>query len=148
MSIPRTFHVLHGYSAAGTFIQALPSQAHALLVDDDDLSCGPLPPFDSAQQWSQLRKAFWDRVALGGEPPANFNRDFLGTLLSVADADTVIFWVGLCASEQLMLAFGAHLLRAAGSRAKLHVVQFTPRDGNDWAASALGMLNPERMANH
>jgi uncharacterized protein DUF1835 len=148
MSIPRTFHVLHTYSAAGIFVQALPSQAEHLLVNDDSLSCGPLPPFEAAQQWTQLRSAFWDRVALGGEPPANFNSDFLGTLLSLNDADSVVFWVGLCASEQLMLACGAHLRRVAGSKAKIHVVQFTPRNGNDWAAVALGLLNPERLAQH
>ena len=48
MTSPRTFHVIHGYSAAGTFHRALPEKSAQMLVHDDVLSCGPLPPFESA----------------------------------------------------------------------------------------------------
>jgi len=51
MTSPRTFHVIHGYSAAGIFHQALPEKSAQMLVHDDVLSCGPLPPFESAHQW-------------------------------------------------------------------------------------------------
>lgn len=148
MSTPRTFHVLHTPYAAGIFAQALPSQAQHLLVNDDDLTSGPLLPFESVQQWTQLRSAFWDEVASDGEPSVDFNREVPGTLLSLTDADSVVFWVGLCASEQLMLAFGSHLLSVARSKAKPHVVQFTPKDDNDWSAWALGLMKAERLANH
>ena len=148
MTPPRPFHVINGYSAAGTFGQALLEKSAQMLVHDDVLSCGPLPSFESAQQWSQLRGAFWNRVAPGGEMPGEFDRDWVKTMLSLNDSDSVVVWSGTNAAEQLMLAFAAHLLSVVRSKAKLHVIQFTPGDGTDWAASALGMMNGERMVNH
>jgi hypothetical protein len=148
MTTPRTFHVIHGYSAAGTFHQALPAYSAQMLVHDDVLCCGPLPPFESAQQWSQLRGAFWDSVAPADEMPAELDRDFLKTMMSLNDSDSVVVWAGTNAAEQLMLAFAAHLLSVTRSKAELHVIQFTPRAANDWAAAALGMMNGARMVNH
>jgi hypothetical protein len=131
MSTPRTFHVIHGSWAAGFFREALPAKS----VHEEDLSCGPLPPFESAQQWSQLRDSFWDRVALGGDPPSDFGSDFLNTLLSLNDSDSVVFWVGTCASDQLLLRY----TQDKGPKAT-RIIGFTMTDSFDADLAGDGYL--------
>jgi Domain of unknown function (DUF1835) len=97
-----------------------------LLVNDDVLSCGPLPPFQSPEQWTSLRGAFWDSVAPSeSPPPSEFNSDFLETALALRDTDSLVLWLGVGAAEQLLLAWVVHLLKFSGSRAQVSVVQFT-----------------------
>ncbi|HEY1214465.1 MAG TPA: DUF1835 domain-containing protein, partial [Bryobacteraceae bacterium] len=143
----RTLHVLQGDSAAGCFIQALHPKRAFLLVNQDVLSCGPLPGFESAEQWTRLRGEYWDSVGWDGQPPSTFNSDFLQTISSIDETDSLVFWLGTGIAEQLMLAWSMHLLRLVRSRAKVSVVQFIRvKDRMDvWG---LGLLNPDQIANH
>ena len=70
----RIAHVIQGLSAAGSFNQAMHPNAGELLVNEDVLSCGPLPPFRSIEEWVRLREAYWDSIAPDEEPHA-FNRE-------------------------------------------------------------------------
>ena len=121
----RTLHVLQGDSAAGCFRQALHPERGSLLVNQDVLSCGPLPAFESAEQWTRLRGEYWDSVAWDGQAPSTFNGDFLHRISSVDESDSLVFWMGTGVAEQLMLVWSMHLLRLVRSRAKVSVVQFT-----------------------
>jgi hypothetical protein len=143
----RTLHVLQGDSAAGVFRQALHPEPDTVLVNRDVLSCGPLPTFESAEQWTRLRGGYWNSVGWDGAPPSAFNGEFLHTISSIDESDSLVFWIGTGVAEQLMLVWSMHLLRVVRSRAKVRVVQFT-RLKNRMDVWGLGLLNPDQLARH
>lgn len=143
----RTLHVLQGDSAAGCFRQALHPERRSLLVNQDVLSCGPLPAFESAEQWTRLRGEYWNSVGWVGQPPSTFNSDFLHKLSSIDESDSLVFWVGAGVAEQLMLVWSMHLLRLVCSRAKVSVVQFT-RVADRMDVWGLFLLHPHQIAAH
>ena len=143
----RTLHILQGYSAAGCFVEALHPDSASLLVNEDVLSCGPLPPFESAEQWTRLRGGYWGSVGWDGEPPSTFNGDFFHAISSIDETDSLVFWLGTGIAEQLMLAWSMHLLRLVRSRAKVSVVQFI-RVEDRMDVWGLGLLNPDQFASH
>src|SRR5882757_228573 len=145
----RRIHVLQGFSAAGCFAQAIHPKPEDVLVNDDVLSCGPLPIFRSVEQWTSLRGAYWDTVLPGDfSPPSEFNRDFLATLLGLQGTDSIVVWIGIGLAEQLLLAWIVHLLRLTGSRARVSVVQFTRVGKRDMDVWGLGLLNPDLIREH
>lgn len=140
-----TVHVVQGHSAAGCFLQAKHPQAEELLVNEDDLSCGPLPHFRSIDEWVRLREAYWNTVS-PGETQTSFKHDLFANAQVLCTADSVVLWLGVGAAEQLLLAWIVQLLKLIGSRTQLRVVQFTrERYPNAWA---LGLLNPKQITQH
>ncbi len=143
----RIIHIVQGHSAAGCFVQAMSPQPGELLVNEDVLSCGPLPPFGSLEDWSRLREAYWDSVAKYDEP-IPFNPDLLANAQALRGADSIVLWIGTGAAEQLLLAWMVQLLKLIGSQAQIHVVQFRHRGRDYDAAWGVGLLNPEQIRNH
>ena len=140
-----TVNVVQGHSAAGCFRQAMHPQPGELVVNDDVLSCGPLPPLRSLDEWTRLREAYWDTVAPDDCQRA-FNEDLLTDTQRLCAVDSIVLWLGAGAAEQLLLAWIVQLLKLIGSRAQVHVVQFTREHNvNAWA---LGLLNPEQIKQH
>jgi hypothetical protein len=145
----RRIHILQGFSAAGCFAQAIHPKPEDVLVNDDVLSCGPLPPFRSVEQWMNLRGTYWETVLPGDfPPPSAFNNDFLATVLGLQDADSIVVWLGIGVAEQLLLAWVVHLLRFSGSQAQVSVVQFTRIGKRDMDVWGLGLLNPDQIQEH
>lgn len=120
----RTVHVVQGSWAAGCFVEAMQPQSGELLVNEDVLSCGPLPNLRSIDDWARSREAFWDSVAPGGHQRP-FNHDLLGDYRAFSEADSIVLWIGVGAAEQLLLAWMVQLLKLIGAQAQLRVVQFT-----------------------
>ena len=145
--MPRIAHVIQGFSAAGSFNQAMHPNAGELLVNEDVLSCGPLPPFRSIEEWVRLREAYWDSIAPDEEPHA-FNRDLLANAQALRELDSIVVWVGTGVAEQLLLAWMVQLLELVGSQARLHVIQFTHTGKHNFDAWGLGLLKPEAFKNH
>lgn len=149
----RSIHVVQGLSAGGSFVQAMNPQPGELLVNEDVLSCGPLLPLRSIEEWARLREAYWDSVA-SSDDQRPFNRDLLANSEGLRDADSVTLWLGIGAAEQLLLAWTVKLLKLIGSRAQIHVVQFTVFGKHKipaWAnapAWGVGLLNPEQIKHH
>lgn len=118
-----------------------------LLVNEDVLSCGPLAAFKGLDQWTRFREAYWDSVAAtDAERPLNL--DFRTNTEALCEADSILLWLGLGTADQLFLAWMIQLLKAIGSRAQVHVVQFTrigEREANAWG---LGLLHPKHIENH
>jgi hypothetical protein len=141
-------HVVQGYTAAGCFQQAMHPEPGHLLVNDDVLSCGPLPVFQSPEQWTRVRGAYWDSVAPDSRPTAEFNREFLTGALSLRDTDSLVLWLGVGVAEQLLLAWTVHLLKFSGCRAQISIVQFTRAGRHDMDVWGLGLLKPELIARH
>jgi hypothetical protein len=118
-----------------------------LLVNEDVLSCGPLPPFQALEQWTRFREAYWDSVA-PSDAERSLNLDIRTNIGALREADSIFLWLGLGAAEQLFLAWMVKLLEIIGSRAQVHVVQFTrigERNVNAWG---LGLLHPEHIKKH
>jgi hypothetical protein len=120
-------------------------QPGELLVNEDVLSCGPLPHFRSVDEWTRLREAYWDTVS-PGDSQRSFNHDLLANAGALLEVDSIVLWLGIGTAEQLLLAWIVRLLKLIGSPARVHVVQFTrEHDVNAWA---LGLLNPEQIKQH
>jgi hypothetical protein len=142
-----TVNVVQGLSAAGSFVHALHPGRGELLANEDVLSCGPLPPFRSVDEWGRLRKAYWEAVS-PDDSQRSFNRDLLANAQALREAQSIVLWVGLGAAEQLLLAWTVRLLKLIGSAAQVHVVQFTHLGEHDGEAWGLGLLNPEQIKRH
>jgi hypothetical protein len=56
---PAPLHIASGDPAAGALQLALECEPDAILVHHDSLSCGPLPPFRSLDEWRAVRERFW-----------------------------------------------------------------------------------------
>jgi hypothetical protein len=143
----RTIHVIQGHYAGERFVQAMHPQPGELLENEDVLSCGPLPPLRSIEEWAQLRKAFWDTVA-SSDDDRPFNRDLLANSEALRNADAIVLWLGIGAAEQLLLAWTVKLLKLIGSQAQLHVVQFTHAGNRNIPAWGVGLLDPEQIKHH
>jgi len=143
----RTVHVIQGLSAAGILNQALHLPRHEVLVNEDVLSCGPLPPFHSPGEWVRRREEYWNSVAPSkDEGPSNWE------LLESADAlrkiESIVLWLGIGVAEQLLFAWMVQLLKLIESPAQIQVVQF-PNTGSRFDnAWSLGLLNPVELRNH
>jgi hypothetical protein len=68
-----------------------------LLVNDDVLSCGPLPHLD---EWASLRKAYWDSI-LPDDSQKSFNHDLLANTPMLCEVDSVVLWLGVGANPDL-----------------------------------------------
>jgi Domain of unknown function (DUF1835) len=146
--MPRALHVVQGLSAAGTFRQAMQSNSGELLVHDDVLSCGPLPPFESFEQWTRVRQEFWDTVAEDKHVPGLYDGDHLVSAATFRDVDSIVVWMGIDLAEQLLLAWLLQVLKLSQSRAQLSVVQFTHMGAHNQPVWGTGMLNPEQLKSH
>jgi Domain of unknown function (DUF1835) len=143
----RRVNVIQGHSAAGSLRQAIHPQPGELLVNEDVLSCGPLPPFRSTDEWIHLRRAYWDSVA-EDDSEGSFNGDLLANDGLLRELDSIVLWLGMGAAEQLLLAWVVQLLKLIESRAQIHVIQFAHMGQRNVDAWGLGLLNPGQLKNH
>ena len=143
----RTINIIQGDSAAGCFSQAMDPNPGELLVNLDVLSCGPLPPLRSIEEWAQLRQAYWDSIASRDEP-RRFNADLLDNTQALREADSIVLWLGTGAAEQLLFAWMVQYLQLIGSSAKLHLVQFTLDPTYNTEVWAMGLLHPDKIKLH
>ena len=145
--MPRIAHVIQGRWAAGNFAQAMQPQPEELLVSEDVLSCGPLPPFESVEEWARLREAYWDSIG-PSDDRRPFNRDLLANAQALRELDLIVVWIGTGTAEQLLLAWMVKLLKLVGSQAQLQVVQFTRIGKHNENVWGLGLLKPEQFKQH
>lgn len=143
----QTIQIVQGLSAAGSFRQAMHPRPGGLLVNEDVLSCGPLPPFRSIDEWTQLREAYWDSVAVADDERP-FNHDVLGNARVLRDVESVVLWLGIGAAEQLLLAWIVQLLKLVESGAQVHAVQFAGTGETNPQVLALGLMNPDQIKHH
>ena len=143
----RTINVIQGLSAGGSFVQAMQPQPGELLVNEDVLSCGPLPPFRSIEEWIRLRETYWNSIG-SGDDERSLSHDLLTNTQALREADSIVLWVGIGAAEQLLLAWMAKLLKHIASRAQLHVIQFTRAGKHNTEVWGLGLLNPDQLKQH
>lgn len=145
--MPRTINVIQGDSAAGCFRQGMDPNPGELLVNGDVLSCGPLPPLRSIEEWAQLRQAYWDSLTAGDEPH-RINPDMLDNTQALREADSIVLWLGTGAAEQLLFAWIVQYLKLIGSSAQLQLVQFTYDHRYKTEVWGTGLLDPDEFKQH
>jgi hypothetical protein len=142
-------NVVQGLFAGECLAEALHLKPGALLVHQDVLSCGPLAPFQSLEQWTSLREAYWDSMSTPGRSPfCDLNRELITNLPKLRDADSIVLWLGVGAAEQLLLAWMVQLLKLIDSGNRLSVVQFTRIGDRDQDVWGVGLLNAEQIKAH
>jgi hypothetical protein len=145
--MPRAVQVILGLSAAGTLRQAIHPHRDELLVTDDILSCGPLPPFQSLEAWARLRTAYWDSVAQDNDG-RRFHDDLFANARALREVESITLWLGTGAAEQLVLPWMVQFLKLVESQAQIQVIQFTRYDSRNVEAWGLGLLHPDHFRDH
>lgn len=142
-------HIAPGPSAGGCLQAGLALPPDQLLINHDVLSCGPLPPLDSLDDWRDVRQGYlrsidreWPNFAF-----ADQDRDLLTNRDRLRAASKITLWIGTGLAEQLLLVCVLDLLRRLGEDpAKLQIVQFD-RD-RTYEIVSVGVLNPAQFKDH
>ncbi len=123
--LPPGLHCILGDSAGGIFTRVFFARDR-LLIDQDVLSCGPTPPCTDIESWSRLRHDYWSQLVpghVGEHVHSRFN--LVDNAQRLRDAERIHIWAATGVSEQLFIAFIAHLAQLVGADlAKLALVQF------------------------
>jgi hypothetical protein len=144
-------NVVHGDFVARSLAMAIHPLPGELLVHQDVLSCGPVLPCATVEQWRSARREYWETVPSADESSSDPTADdLLSSLTRLRDADAIVLWLGTGTSDQLLLAWIARLLELAdlGSPSRLAVVQFTAFGKREHHAWSVGLLNAEEIAGH
>src|ERR1700747_314855 len=118
------FHIVNGDSAAGSLRESFGSDPESILVQHDVLSCGPLPSFESLEQWRQLREQFWQRI-WDISLSSHHLHDLLSNAQQLRGAKAIFLWMGWGLSDQLLLPSTVRLFELVGAPAEFSTVQFT-----------------------
>jgi hypothetical protein len=142
-------HITAGPTAAASLRQGMALSPEQVLVNHDLLSCGPLPPLASLDDWRDVRESYWR--SLDSESPvfsfAEQDRDLLRNLERLRSAQTITLWLGTGLAEQLLLIWVIAVLRRHGADpSRCRVVQFH-RDRSLEVIST-GILDPSRFEEH
>jgi len=149
--MPYRVNVVQGHFAADLLAEALDPEPGGLLVHDDLLSCGPIAPCSSLEEWEALRTAYWDSLAASRAVRArDRDRELLANLARLRDADSIVLWLGIGSAEQLLLVWMVQLLARidvdVAKRASL--IQF-PRPGDrNQEVWSIGLLNAGQIRAH
>jgi hypothetical protein len=123
--LPPGLHCILGDSAGGIFTRVFFARDR-LLIDQDVLSCGPTPPCTDIESWSRLRHDYWSQLVpghVGEHVHSRFN--LVDNAQRLRDAERIHIWAATGVSEQLFIAFIAHLAQLVGADlGKLALVQF------------------------
>src|SRR5688572_7272807 len=120
-------HIAPGPSAGGCLQAGLGLPRELLLINNDVLSCGPLPSLDSLDDWRDVREAYLRSI--DREYPtfafADQDRDLFTNRERLRAAGKITVWIGTGLAEQLLLVWVLGLLqRLDVDSAKLQLVQF------------------------
>jgi hypothetical protein len=142
-------HIVAGPSAAACLQDGLALSPHHVLVHHDLLSCGPLRPLDSLDDWRDVRESYLRSRDIDG-PSLSFaeqDRDLLTNRERLQSAETITLWLGTGLAEQLMLVWVIALLRQLGADpGRCRIVQFNLDRKHE--VVAVGVLDPSRFKEH
>ena len=114
-------HILSGPSAAASLAEAYGIDRQEMLLNADDLTCGPLSTVQDDCRWRKLRSNYWrafeanfDYHPLDAEAPAPTALYDAVTAQSkrLSDAENIILWLGSTVLEQLLIAWSVAVFAA------------------------------------
>lgn len=146
----KALHVIGGDSAAGCLKVALRLSRDQLLVNEDQLSCGPAPATDDLGVWRSVRESFMKDM-YAEWPDFSFDEYAGHGLLMNAERlrqeAVIVVWAALGLPDQLLLAWVIFLFdRLSLDFSKLRVVQFEKLPTGRSVLST-GELSPESIRN-
>lgn len=129
-------HILSGQSAAGLLAEAYGIDHQDMLLNADDLTCGPLPAVQNDNSWRELRSTYWhdfmanfDQYPQDAETPAPtvLYDAVIAQSRRLGDAENIILWFGSTLLEQLLIAWlvAVFSLRGIGT-AKIRLLEIGP----------------------
>ena len=148
MAYPR-LHIVNGDSAAGSLRQSFGSEPESILVQHDVMSCGPLPAFESPEQWRNVREQFWQGIWDDAPSFSDLPRDLVCSTGELREAKAVFLWMGSGLSDQLLLPSTVRLFELAGVElAEFSTIQFLRYPDRPLEIVGLGELPPADLKNH
>jgi hypothetical protein len=145
MSKDHRVNVVHGRAAGKCLKEALTLRAGELLVNQDELSCGPLPTLHSLDEWRRIRESYLRTL----DSDFTFDRletDLLTNASSLSEAESITLWLGTGLADQLLLVWMPQLLRLLNmGPERLQVVQVSQVNG--FEIQGVGLLNPDQIGN-
>lgn len=150
MSYSRELHIAPGGAAAGCIKQALNLSPGELVVNDDLLSCGPLIPLRSLDEWRLKREEYLRTFyPTNGFSFADAPYDLLTNPASLREAKSVTLWIGTGLEEQLLLVWVPQLFRLLNvDLQKLRVIQFSRDPTSGGEIQGIGLLSPDKLKVH
>ena len=150
MSNPGELHIAPGTAAGGSIKQALDLPDGSLLDNQDLLSCGPLHPLSTLDEWRRIREEYSRTLYSEFQFSFDqFDRDLLTNSKTVRKANSVTVWVGTGLAEQLLLAWMPQFFRLLEiDPQKLQVIQFSSDPGNGEEIQSVGILSPDKIKTH
>jgi hypothetical protein len=118
------------------------------------LSCGPLAPLASLDEWRRLREAYLRTLDYPDWQPFSFaeqgGHDVITHAQALCDAATIVLWIGTGLADQLLLTWVVQLLRLLRvDPARLGVIQFTQHPAaRDYEICGVGLLDLDALARH
>ncbi len=122
-----------------------------MLVNIDNLSCGPLVSVEDREAWRRQRREYWHSVmgsGFGG-PKEDENPALLYDRLSAGktdlnNADTIFLWLGSTLGEQLLLAWIVTVFRHLEvATENLRLLELPPHRGR--VPRSVGVLNSKQL---
>ncbi len=122
-----------------------------MLVDIDNLSCGPLASVEDREAWRKQRREYWHSVmgsGFGG-PKEDDNPALLYDRLSAGitdlnNAETIFLWLSSTLGEQLLLAWIVTVFRHLGvTTENLRLLDLPPHRGQ--IPRSIGVLNSKQL---
>ena len=142
-------HIVLGSSAAGVLRQAFDLPRHSLLIHDDLLSCGPLIPLRSIDEWRKQREKYLRTLYPFEFAFDSAHRDLLSCTEDLRDSQKVTLWLGTGVADQLLLAWLIQLFRLLNvDLNKLQVIQFSIEPNSRYEVLGIGMLNADKLKEH
>jgi len=154
MSNHRELHIVNGSSGGGILRQALSLSRDDILIHDDLLSCGPLLPLRTIDEWRTQRETYLRTLYPIAFSFDSVNHDLLSCTEDLGHANQLTLWLGTGLAEQLLFAWLIQVFRLLNIDLKqLRVIQFAPdTDAPDTEKGSeilgIGMLNAEQVRAH
>ena len=118
------------------------------------ISCGPLAPLTSLDEWRRLREGYLRTLDYPDWEPFSFAEqggyDVITHAQTLHDAATIVLWIGTGLADQLLLTWVVQLLRLLQlDAARLRVIQFTQHPvARDFEICGVGLLDLDALARH
>ena len=142
-------HIVPGPSARGVIREALGLTPESLLINEDLLSCGPLPPIDSLDRWQGVRNTYWKAVHRHDPAWSDLDsyRDWASDAERLRAAERITLWIGTGLAEQLLLIWTLNVLqRLDVAFDRFRFVQFAPNERVD--PISIAVLDPAQFKQH
>lgn len=146
------FHIVRSDTTAAELRECFGISRDRMLIDNDDLSYGPLAPYDNAATWQAARETFWrelpDKFDLDeyDNPPGGFPDWLEAEKDHLINADTVYLWLGPLLSEVLLLGSVLTIFdRLRIDPARLRLIDLSPVRTPLGAEPSVGGLSCEYL---